>query len=131
MNLWGFALGLLGFIAAAAAGFFAYLSQRRKTSGRVPTTEAEVLWQESSAIRREAVERAQMLQGQLDDLRDAHTILERKCIDQDREIADLRKENNDNHRVMTIMRNELIELRSKLGMPPNHKLEDDDLGQHA
>lgn len=110
---------LLAVIGAAAAilgggGYFAYRSAKRSTSGKISTTEAATLWEESSKIRHEAVERARGLQAEVDTLRVKVHDLEEKCLDQDLEIARLRQENTDSMRVVQNLRAEVETLSRRV-----------------
>lgn len=115
MNASALVAVIVGGLGAIAAAYFGFRSTRRQTSGSVATTEAAKLWEESSAIRREAVARAEKIQSDFDDLRDAHRLLEARCDEQRREIEELRKENEDNHRIITNLRVELDQLQRKIG----------------
>jgi hypothetical protein len=56
-------------MAAAVLGpILAYLMARRKTSGKVGTTEAETLWQENKDFRATLLSRNQALEARLDEL---------------------------------------------------------------
>ena len=50
--LWVSLLGSLG-LGGVTVGLFAYLSTKRTTSGRIDTTEAAKLWDESNLMRKE------------------------------------------------------------------------------
>lgn len=50
-------------IAGTAGTFFTYLLSRRKSSGRVAVTDAELLWKEATAARRELRRRIKDLEA--------------------------------------------------------------------
>lgn len=106
-------LGVIGAMGVIAGGYFTYRSAVRQRSGSVSTTEAATLWAESSAVRKEAIERANDLQGKVDDLRSRLREVEDLSAMQARELANLRKEAEDAHRVITILQTRVEELEKK------------------
>lgn len=60
---------VVGIVAAVAANALTFLVARRKSSGRVVTTEAEELWQESSSIRKELREEINLMRSELQTVR--------------------------------------------------------------
>lgn len=80
---------LAAVVTAGGASLTTYIAVRRAKSGQIRTTEADVLWQESTAIRRELAERVQALQEHIS----------RNEVD----IARLRAENAElKHEVLTL-----------------------------
>ena len=57
-------------VAALALGgpLLAYLLAARKTSGRIRSSDASELWEESAAIRRECAERVRVLETRVKEL---------------------------------------------------------------
>ena len=55
-------------IVALGGPFLAYLVAARKTSGRIRSSDASELWEESSAIRRECAERVRILEARVKEL---------------------------------------------------------------
>jgi hypothetical protein len=103
-------VAIAGALALVAGAYFTYRASKRTTSGSVSTTEAATLWEESKAIRIEAVARAERLQQEVDELRIKLHAVEDLSAQQEREIVTLRKEAEDAHRVITIMQTRLDEL---------------------
>lgn len=56
---------LVPILGSAVAGVLAYMAARRRSSGRVDTSDAKDLWAESNAMRRELREEVIALRGQL------------------------------------------------------------------
>lgn len=80
---------LVAFATAIMASLATYVSVRRAKSGRINTTEADVLWKEAGKIRRELADRVRELQAEI----------ERNGA----EIAELRTENATlKHEVLTL-----------------------------
>lgn len=59
-------IGVLGLLGAVVTGGFGYLIARRNTSGRVNTTDAAKLWDESNAMRQELRDEVVALRGKVD-----------------------------------------------------------------
>ncbi len=92
MDLTSFAPVLAAIVTAAGASVVTYLTMRRAKSGRINSSEADILWEESTAIRRE--------------LRDQVGQLENHIGRNEAEISHLRVENAD-------LKHEVLKLRSE------------------
>ena|SRR5690348_4274279 len=107
LGLLGTALTVLGTIAVS----------RRQRSGRISTTEAAVLWEESSSIRQE-------LRQELADERKARQVLEKEVAllrertgEQEAEIKALRLENEDSHRQIHLLQARIDNLTNDVTGP--------------
>lgn len=101
---------IVGVLIASIGAGLTYRATRKRESGSVSTTEAATLWQESSAIRIEALTRAEKLQHEVDELRSRLREVEDLSASQERELLSLRREAEDAHRVITIMQTRLDEI---------------------
>lgn len=65
-------LGLMGVVVATASvtsgGLVAWINTRRRNSGKIETSEASVLWQQSQKMREELTRRAERAEDQRDRL---------------------------------------------------------------
>lgn len=78
------ALPILGGIICAFIGAFGtYVAVKRKNSGKIETSEASELWQESQAMRKELRDEVVYLRGRV-------TNLETAMVEQQKEIQRLR-----------------------------------------
>jgi malate synthase len=57
---------LLGILSALGGSFIAYLAVVRRLSGKIKTSDAAQLWEESRSIRQDLEKRNQYLRDQLD-----------------------------------------------------------------
>lgn len=100
------ATALAAIVTALASSFVTYYAIRRAKSGQIRTTEADVLWTEAGAIRRELREQVQQLELHISA--------------NEAEIARLRAENAElKHEVLTLraenasLNGQIVELRAE------------------
>lgn len=80
-------LGLISALVAVATALGSYIVIRRKSSGKIATSDASDLWAESQSIRKELRDRVAVLEAKIVELETAR--------EKDRQqIADLRAEVN-------------------------------------
>jgi predicted RNase H-like nuclease (RuvC/YqgF family) len=69
-------VALLALIASVLGSVVTYLVAVRRLSGKVKTTEAEDLWREAGALRKEYLDAAEDLRSQLRDCRERIAVIE-------------------------------------------------------
>jgi hypothetical protein len=97
---------LIGLVAAVAASFASLLVAARQFSGRIGTSPAVALWQESANIRKDYSDRIKILEERL--LR-----LEEKNDGLALENLELRRQVEEQGRTILLLQNEIVELRAE------------------
>lgn len=101
-----------GAVVAAFIGSAAtYLSLRWSKSGQIKSTEADVLWEESTSIRRELREQIQQLKEHLDQTEMEVAQLRKENAELKIEILTLRRENTELKAMTEALRQENVVLR--------------------
>jgi len=106
--------GLAAIVTALAASGATYLAVRRAKSGRINSSEADVLWEESTAIRRELREQVQQLQHEIAQSNARIGELRTENAELKRELLTLRAENADLLVQVDQLKSENVDLRSRV-----------------
>lgn len=111
---------LAAIVTAGLASIGTYVSMRRAKSGQINSTEADQLWVESSAIRRELREQIQQMEmhivdneARIDALRQEILALRAENATLKHEVLTLREENATLKQAIGALKQENVELRAK------------------
>lgn len=103
---------LAAIVTAGIGGLVTYFSMRRAKSGRINSSEADVLWSESGAIRRELREQIQQLEVHLAKNEAEIAALRAENAELKHEVLTLRSENAGLKVQIEKLREENVELRA-------------------
>ena len=104
---------LAAIVTAGGSSVVTYLAMRRGKSGQIKTTEANVLWTEAGAIRRELREQVQQLEAHISQNEVDIAKLRAENAELKHEVLTLRTENAALKVQVDILRAENVELRAK------------------
>lgn len=92
-----------GLVGVALSQFVTYLTSRRKSSGKVATTDADRLWDAVQAWATTTAQRAQQLEKKTDEQSARILELERKDFERERKLDNLLKENDELKRTVATL----------------------------
>lgn len=132
-----FAVAIVGAVATIAGGVFGFLAVRRKSSGRIDTTEAVTLWTEGTVLRQELRDEIVRLRGEAAQLRVEAVQLRselalavKDCVELRAQFAALheeanlmRRENAEYRRITHELGRENVDIRRRLGYGAEDDLE--------
>ena|SRR6185295_3796593 len=104
---------LAAIVTAGGASLVTYLTMRRAKSGRINSSEADVLWQESTSIRRELREQIQQLELHISQNEVEIAKLRAENAELKHEVLTLRTENASLKLQVDELKAENVELRTR------------------
>lgn len=104
---------ILGLAGAVISGFVAYIVARRQRSGRIDTTEAETLWAESQAMRKELRDEAENCRGEVLALREEMVAVREEASVMRQELVAIRQEGIVLRAESVALREEMVTLREE------------------
>lgn len=103
---------LIAIVVAIVGPLLTFLAVARKMSGKIATSEAGDLWQESAAIRADLFRRNEFLSQKLDETGVRLKIIEEQLLELSDEVRLLRSENSRLKAENTKLRKRLTELEA-------------------
>lgn len=104
---------ILGVAGAVISGVVAYVVSKRQRSGRIDTTEAETLWAESQAMRKELRDEAENCRGEVLILRTEMVAVRTEASVMREELVALRQEGIVLRAESVALREEMVTLREE------------------
>lgn len=112
--------GVLAALTAISASLVTWLVARRRTSGRVDTTEASTLWQEGAAMRAELRDETVSLRAEMVRMRDEAVVLRSEASTLRGEASSLRDEMAALRAESALLREETIRLNVEVAQLRDH-----------
>lgn len=104
---------ILGVVGAVISGAVAYTIAKRQRSGRIDTTEAETLWAESQAMRKELRDEAEICRAEVSTLRTEMVAIRTESAAMREELVALRQEGIVLRAESVSLREEMVTLREE------------------